>query len=99
MTRVLGAERDAEAAVADCENQARTLIERARERANRIAAQTDERITRIKLRRAQWVAGEISKQARIEHEAQSRQAPELDETGLAECIEAVSALLTGERPK
>ncbi len=95
MNRVLKAERDAELAVAECENQARELLSAARRRANRIANRTDERITLLKMRCSQRVAGEISRQERAEKAARKQTVEELDETGLRECIEAVSAALIG----
>lgn len=95
MNRVLQAEREAEQAVAECEKQAEIILSDARQRANRIANRTDERITLMSMRCSQQVAGEISNQERAEKAARKQQDPELDETGLSECIEAVSAALTG----
>ena len=95
MNRVLQAEREAEQAVAECEKQAKIILSDARQRANRIANRTDERITLISMRCSQRVAGEISKQERAEKAARKQPASELDATGLSECIEAVSAALTG----
>jgi cell division septum initiation protein DivIVA len=95
MNRVLLAEREAEQTVAECENQVREILSNARRRANRIANRTDERITLMKMRCSQRVAGEISKQKRAEKAARKQPGSELDETGLSECIEAVSAALTG----
>ena len=95
MNRVLEAERDAEVAVAECEKQAREILGNARKRANRIANRTDERITLLKMRVSQQVAGEISRQERAEKAARKQTVAELDETGLRECIEAVSAALIG----
>ena len=95
MNRVLQAEREAEQAVAECEKQAEIILSDARQRANRIANRTDERITLMSMRCSQRVAGEISNQERAEKAARKQQDPELDETGLSECIEAVSAALTG----
>lgn len=98
MNRVLQAEREAELAVSECERQAREILSEARRRANRIANRTDERITMMKMRCSQQVAGEISRQERIEKTARGKPDAELDETGLSECIEAVSAMLTGKEP-
>lgn len=95
MNRVLQAERDAEAAVADCENQAREVIHDARQRAQRIANRADERISMMKTRSSQQVAGEIKRREREQKTALQQQAPELDESGLAECITDIAAVLTG----
>lgn len=95
MNRVLQAEREAEQAVAECEQQAREILSAARVRANRIASRNDERITLMTMRCSQWVAGEISKQERAEKTARKQQVSELNDTGLSECIEAISARLTG----
>jgi CRISPR/Cas system CSM-associated protein Csm2 small subunit len=95
MNRVLEAEREAELAVAECEKQAREILSEARNRANRIANRTNERITLLTMRCSQQVAGEISRQERAEKAARKKPGSELDETGLSECIEAVSAALTG----
>ena len=95
MNRVLKAESDAELAVAECEKQAREILGNAKKRVNRIANRTDERITLLKMRCSQRVAGEISRQERAQT-ADSRQTfTELDETGINECIAAVSAALIG----
>ncbi len=96
MNRVLKAERDAELAVAECEQQAREILGNAKKRANRIANRTDERITLLKMRCSQRVTGEISRQERAEKAASRQTATELDETGINECIEAVSAALIGK---
>ena len=95
MNRVLQAEREAELAVVECEKQAREILNEARNRVNRIANRTDERITLLNMRCSQRVAGEISKLERAEQAALEQPASELDETGLSDCIEAVSAALTG----
>lgn len=95
MNRVLQAEREAELAVAECEKHAREILSEAQKRANRIANRTDERITLMKMRCSQQVAGEISRQDRAEKAARRKPDEELDETGLSECIEAVSAMLAG----
>jgi len=95
MNRVLQAEREAEQAVADCEKQATIILSDARQRANRIANRADERITLMNMRCSQRVTGKISKQERAEKAARKQPASELDATGLSECIEAVSAALTG----
>ena len=95
MNRVLQAEREAEQAVAECEKQAKIILSDAQQRANRIANRADERITLMNMRCSQRVAGQISKQERAEKAARKQPASELDATGLSECIEAVSAALTG----
>ncbi len=95
MNRVLKAERDAELAIAECEKQAHEILGNAKKRANRIANRTDERITLLKMRCSQRVAGEISRQERVEKSASGKTTTELDESGINECIEAVSAALIG----
>lgn len=95
MNRVLRAEREAELAVAECEKLASKILSDARNRANRIANRSDERITLLNMRCSQWIAGEISKLERAEKTALEQPASELDETGLSDCIKAVSAALTG----
>lgn len=95
MNRVLQAEREAELTVADSEKQALEILSEARRRANRIANRTDERISLMMMRSSQRVAGEIGKLQRAEKAALEQQIPELDETGVSECIAAISAMLTG----
>lgn len=100
MNRVLQAERDAEQAVRDCEEESGRMRLAAQARANRISARTDERITRMQVRAYQQVTEEIK---RLEHAQriamqEQEQSYRIDETGLAECIEEVAARLTGGSP-
>lgn len=48
--QVLQAERDAEQAIRDCEDEARVIIKDAHGRAQRINARTDQRITNMEMR-------------------------------------------------
>lgn len=95
MDRVLQAEREAEQAVVACEAQARDILKSAQVRANRIANRADERITLMKMRSSQWIAGEIKQREREERAALRQQIPELDERGLGECIDDIAAALSG----
>lgn len=99
MVRVLQAEREAEQAVATCEHEAHALINAAQVRANRITSRTDERITLIKMRSSQQLAGDIKRRERAEAEAYQQQIAELDESGLKECIAEVAKALTGGAPE
>ena len=94
MNRVLAAERDAGQAVADCESKARDIVQAARQRANRIASRTDERITSIQMRCTQRTA------ATFKHLQQAQQSPAdqaskpLDEASVSACMEDLAEALT-----
>jgi vacuolar-type H+-ATPase subunit H len=53
MNRVLQAERDAEQAVAECEQEARAILKAAQLQAQRIAARTNRRISMLQMRSSQ----------------------------------------------
>ena len=53
MNRVLQAERDAEQAVAECEQEARAILKAAQLQAQRIAARTNQRISMLQMRSSQ----------------------------------------------
>jgi hypothetical protein len=100
MQRVLRAEREAGQAVADCEAQAAGLLEQAQQRADRIAARTDERITRMQMLAARRIDAQIRRLDQAERRAREEQARSyrIDETGLAECIEETAVCLSGGLP-
>jgi vacuolar-type H+-ATPase subunit H len=98
MNRVLQAEREAEQAIADCEYEARNILQAAQQRVKRIADRTDARITRIQLRLAQKLKGQTRKLERAEKAAQHESSTyELDDTALAAVVQDVAAELTGNR--
>ncbi len=53
MNRVLQAERDAEEAVADCEQEARNILKAAQQRAQHLAARTNARISILQMNQNQ----------------------------------------------
>ena len=94
MNRVLAAERDAAQAVADCEARARDTVQAARQRANRIASRTDERITLMQMRCSQQIAATLRQlqQAQAPHGDQAGEP--LDDATLGACMEQVAEALT-----
>jgi hypothetical protein len=97
MNRVLQAEREAEKAIADCEYEARQLLQVAQQRVNRIADRTDERITLIQLRLAQKIKAHIEALERADRSAQHEPSVyDLDEAELATVVEEVAAELAGD---
>ena len=98
MNRVLQAERGAEQAIADCENEARQILQAAQQRVKRIADRTDERITLIQLRVAQKIKAHIDALERVDRSAQHEPSVyDLDKAGLAMVVQEVAAELTGNR--
>ena len=96
MNRVLQAERGAEQAIADCENEARQILQAAQQRVKRIADRTDERITLIQLRVAQKIKAHIDALERVDRSAQHEPSVyDLDKAGLAMVVQEVAAELTG----
>lgn len=95
MNLVLKAEHEAQLAVAACEREARTILEQAREIAQRIAERSDARITRIHQRCTRIVADEIK---RIQQEAtrrrESEHAANIDDHVIATAVEQLAFRLT-----
>lgn len=94
MNRVLAAERDAAQAIADCEAQARDLVQAARQQANRIDARADQRITLMQMRCAKQIAQALQELAQTRQAHSSQSAAQLDDTGVSACMEAVAEALT-----
>ena len=94
MNRVLAAERDAGQAVADCEARARDIVQAARQRANRIASRTDERITLMQLRCAQSSAATIKQLQQTQQSTARQSGKPLDDASVAACLEDVAETLT-----
>ena len=98
MNRVLQAERDAEQAIADCELEARRILQAAQQRVKRIADRTDERMALIQLRLAQKVKAHSEALERADQSAQHEASLyDLDEAVLAAVVQEVAAELTGNR--
>jgi hypothetical protein len=85
--------------VTDCEQEARAILQAASQRARRILSRTDDRIALLQMRVTQRVNGDLQSMDREEKKAQLERAPmQLDETGLAECIDEVARILSGAAP-
>jgi vacuolar-type H+-ATPase subunit H len=97
MNRVLQAERDAERRVTECKAEAAAILQAAQLQASRIASRTDSRISMMQTRCFQQVTEEIRRLERAEIQAQEMQKEsyQIEETGLAECIEEIAICLTG----
>lgn len=97
MNRVLQAERDAGAAIAECETGAGNILQAAQLQSSRIASRTDSRISLMQMRCFQQVAEEIRRLEMTERMTREKQEESyrIDETGLAECIEEIAICLTG----
>ena len=97
MNLVLEAERAAEQAIADCEQEAQEILNAAHRSARRIAERTDERLARAHMRCGALLSREIQ---HSEHTATAAQQERyrLDTATLAEIAESVAAQLTGSPP-
>ncbi len=96
MNRVLGAERDAKAAITQCEAQAAATVEQVRQQARRIAERTDRRISRLHTNCELSAARRIDLLLRQERSADAeRIAPPHEQEVLAAAVERLTALLTG----
>lgn len=96
MNTVLQAERTAEEAIADCEQQALRTIQAAQERAQQIAARADERLALCHMRCTARVSRELKTRQRAEkaeHDEQSRH--QLDDAALAGVVARVASKLIG----
>jgi len=99
INRVLQAERESSQAVTDCEQEARAILQTASQRARSILSRTDDRIALLQMRVTQRVNGDLQSMDREEKKAQLERTPrQLDETGLAECIDEVARILSGAAP-
>jgi len=97
MNRVLQAEREAEQAIADCEYEARHILQAAQQRAKRIADRTDERIALIQQRLAQKIKAHIDILERADRSAQHEPSVyDLGEAELATVVQEVAAELTAK---
>ena len=94
MNRVLAAERDAGQAIADCEARARDIVQAARQRANRIASRTDERITLMHMRCTQRTAATLKHLQQAQLSTADQAGHSLDDAGVSACMEAVAESLT-----
>ena len=99
MNRVLAAERDAAQAIADCEAVARDTVQAARQRANRITARTDERITLLKMRCAKQITATLRQLARAQQADSGKSGAPLNDDSINACLEALAAALTGSVDK
>jgi len=98
MNKVLQAEREAEKAIADCEYEARNILQAAQQRVKRIADRTDARIARIQLRLAHKLKAQTKAMESADKAAQrGPSAYTLDDTALAAVVQDVAAELTGNR--
>jgi len=98
MNRVLEAEREAEKAIANCEYEARQILQAAQQRVKRIADRTDERMAQIQLRLAQKIKAHADALQRADQSAQHEASLyDLDEAVLAAVVQEVAAELTGNR--
>jgi hypothetical protein len=83
MNQVLAAERAAEQAVADCEAEARAIIQNARSRALRIDERTNERIAILEQRCSQHTERKLRALRQHDDPPSEQNAPqELDDAGL-----------------
>jgi hypothetical protein len=97
MNLVLQAEREAEQAIRACERDAHRILLDAQNRAQRIAARTDERMTLIRMQALQRVTQEIKALERAEKATQHAWAVHhVDKQRLAEIVRDIAAHLTGE---
>ncbi|MDH3561413.1 MAG: hypothetical protein OEN52_10740 [Gammaproteobacteria bacterium] len=94
MNRVLAAERDAGRAVADCEARSRDIVQDARQRANRIASRTDERITLMQMRSAQRTAATLRQLQQAQQSLDDQAGEPLDDASVSVCMEDVAETLT-----
>jgi hypothetical protein len=94
MNSVLAAEREAAQAIADCEAEARNLLQAARKRSNHIADRSDERITLMQMRCAKSIAQTLQQLAREQKTQGERSAEALDDAGIRRCMEAIAETLT-----
>ena len=94
MNRVLAAERDAGQAVADCEAQARDVVQAARQDANRIASRTNERITLMQMRCAQRSAETLKRLEQAQQSPADQANKPLDDTSLSACMDNIAEALT-----
>ncbi|MCO6413439.1 MAG: hypothetical protein J5I92_11935, partial [Thiogranum sp.] len=88
------AERDAAQAIADCEAQARDLVQAARQQASRIEARADERITLMQMRCAKRLAQALQQLAQTQQAGSAQDPGHLDDASLNACMESVAAALT-----
>lgn len=96
INRVLEAEHASEQAMLNCESQANEIVEAAQQRAQRITARTDERITRIYSRSKQYISGQIKALEHADRNNNDEYTSFLcDEQNLKKIIEDLADLLTG----
>ncbi|MEA2078576.1 MAG: hypothetical protein U9P00_01730 [Pseudomonadota bacterium] len=99
MNRVLQAEQEAGKAIADCEYEARQILQVAQQRVKRIADRTDERIALIHMRLVRKSKAQIEALEHADRAAQHEPSVyDLDEAALAAVVQEVAAELTGTRP-
>ena len=96
MNTVLQAERAAEQAIADCRHEAQQTVEAAQQRAHRIAARTDERLSLCHMRCSAKLTKELKDRQRAEKANSRNQSTQpLDETALSGVVAAVARDLIG----
>jgi cell division septum initiation protein DivIVA len=93
MNLVLEAERAAEQAIADCEQEAQEIINAAHRRARRIAERTDERLAHAHMHCGAVLSREIQHTERTATAAQQERY-RLDTATLEEIADSVAAQLT-----
>ena len=88
--QVLQAERDAERAIRDCENEVQQILQDAQVRANRILARADERITNMEMRhghKLDHLIRSIEREGDVELRIDARQ--QYDETELGSAVDRI----------
>lgn len=95
MERVLQAEREADAQVADCRREAEQGLEAAREAARHIARRTDERIARLHARNAARIEAEIAALRAKAAAAEQAAAHSIDPAVLRHACARLSTWLIG----
>ena len=96
MNTVLQAERAAEQAIADCRQEAQHTVQAAQERAQRIAARTDERLALCHMRCSGKLSKELKDRQRAERAGNQGQSTQpLDDAILANMVTAVARDLIG----
>lgn len=95
INRVLGAEQEAQQAVARCEGQAQDMLHAAQMQVQRINRRADERITWMEMRCAQWLSEQSRQLARADA-VQADTGTGLSGAALAALVDALAVRLTGD---
>jgi len=96
INRVLGAERDARAAIERCVQQAAATVDAARQRARHLAAHTDVRIGKVHARCSLALGRQIEALLRQEQAGDVAPPAAHDDEVLVAAVEHLAAALTGD---